>query len=227
MAEYKYTLGEIRERLTSDEAVQCGAAGLNPVDADIHYYGGDPEGSAVELARSVLSAVLTAAFPDNSEEASREEPGEEWPSFVVQRFEQDDPIRPHKYVVLDGTQSTDFTNCACYVPAATHPATLSDEDRETGREIARLLDLEGHPDAAAYVRQLADCSTQPEQKPGKSERTKALDEVRSLAPHEVTCHCEEGGNFDLDQHAEDCPRRQVAHVLAELERRQPEQGGEL
>lgn len=42
-------------------------------------------------------------------------PKEYWPKrMAIQRHGQDDPHRPFKYVVLDGTQSTDFSNTESY-----------------------------------------------------------------------------------------------------------------
>jgi hypothetical protein len=60
---------------------------------------------------------LLSPEEERADEGSGAPLPEEWPeSIVIQRFEQDDPIRPHRYVVLDGTQSTDFSNCHRYAP---------------------------------------------------------------------------------------------------------------
>lgn len=48
-------------------------------------------------------------------------------------------------------------------------------------------------------------------------RRKGFEEIRSLAPHEVTCKCPRGGEFDMNLHDTDCPRWQLARVLAVLE----------
>lgn len=42
--------------------------------------------------------------------------------------------------------------------------------------------------------------------------------VRDLAPHEVKCTCSHGGEFDMTVHNEGCARRQLAHVLAAVEK---------
>jgi hypothetical protein len=50
----------------------------------------------------------------------------------------------------------------------------------------------------------------------KGRRT-AFQEVRSLAPHEVKCLCEHGGEFEMAVHSEDCPRRHLHETLRALE----------
>lgn len=50
----------------------------------------------------------------------------------------------------------------------------------------------------------------------RQERAATLREAISLAPHEITCTCPHGGDFDWGLHADDCPRRQVGQMLSGL-----------
>ena len=52
----------------------------------------------------------------------------------------------------------------------------------------------------------------------KQERERLLKELRSLAPHELSCNSCRGWSFaELDRHSDECPRGQLGHVLATLE----------
>lgn len=53
----------------------------------------------------------------------------------------------------------------------------------------------------------------------KQERAATLREAISLAPHEVTCTCPHGGEFDWGLHADDCARRQVGEMLDGMSKR--------
>lgn len=55
-----------------------------------------------------------------------------------------------------------------------------------------------------------------EQVPAKA-RADVLRRIRDLAPHEITCTCSHGGEFDMTVHDDGCPRRQLAHVLTVIE----------
>ena len=47
-------------------------------------------------------------------------------------------------------------------------------------------------------------------------REQVFREIRNLVPHEVPCNCPARGVFELSQHADECPRGAVSHVLAAL-----------
>jgi hypothetical protein len=47
-------------------------------------------------------------------------------------------------------------------------------------------------------------------------RESALQEMEALAPHEVGCRCEHGGEFDWHVHDERCARRQIGGMLTAL-----------
>jgi hypothetical protein len=50
----------------------------------------------------------------------------------------------------------------------------------------------------------------------KGRRT-AFQEVRALAPHEVGCRCEHGGEYEMALHTTGCPRRDLHETLKALE----------
>lgn len=58
----------------------------------------------------------------------------DWQEVIIQRFDDG------HYVLLDGTQSTDFTNCRRYIP--TPEVQAGEDDREQRlRRIAERIDL--------------------------------------------------------------------------------------
>lgn len=50
-----------------------------------------------------------------------------------------------------------------------------------------------------------------------TERKRVLDEIRALTPHELSCECPARGIAALDQHADECPRGAVHHILVAVE----------
>lgn len=52
----------------------------------------------------------------------------------------------------------------------------------------------------------------------KAQRKQVLDEVASLAPHEVRCRCLQGDTFAWQSHIQECPRYEVGSMLAAFQR---------
>lgn len=50
----------------------------------------------------------------------------------------------------------------------------------------------------------------------------SLDRLESLAPHEISCRCDRGGDFNWQNHDDDCPRRQVIEMFRSMDWELPE-----
>lgn len=155
MAEARYTREEIRERMTSEDAVlaadRCLKAGYGQTGI-------------------ALLAAYGAAFPQYSGEAGGEEAGEGWPAEVFVGRGVRWPYEGQPFLSLNRERlaraaGTDEMEVRRYVPAATH-SQLSDVDRREARAALDAFDDHGDYEAPVQIlRELAGRSPQPDHHP--------------------------------------------------------------